>query len=134
MTGVNPTRMGTLSPLGARREPAPAVRSRGLTNSSMPKLIRLSAVPRNAMARPAGTNHHQAPCARACWPCAQNRIVPQFQVETDEMPMKASVISDSTAKMTVPTKLDAMIAVRFGRISNSTIRQVCSPVALAAST
>ena len=33
------------------------------------------------------------------------------------MPMKASVISDMTAKMTVPTKPDAMIAVRFGRIS-----------------
>ena len=71
------------------------------------------------MARPAGTNHHQAPCARACWPCAQNRIVPQFQSEIDETPMKARVISDMTAKMTVPTKLDAMIAVRFGRISKS---------------
>ena len=50
------------------------------------------------------------------------------------MPMKASVISDITAKMTVPTKPEAMIAVRFGRISKTMIRQVDSPVARAAST
>ncbi len=40
------------------------------------------------------------------------------------MPMKASVISDRTAKITVPTKPEAMTAVRFGRISNGMIRQV----------
>ena len=40
------------------------------------------------------------------------------------MPMNASVISDITAKITVPTKPDAMIAVRFGRISKMMIRQV----------
>ena len=61
-------------------------------------------------------------------------MVPQFHDETDEMPMKARVISESTAKMTVPTKPEAMIAVRFGRISKTMIRQVVSPVARAAST
>jgi hypothetical protein len=36
--------------------------------------------------------------------------------------------------MTVPTKFDAMIAVRFGRTSKPMIRHVRSPVARAAST
>ena len=82
-TGVKPTRIRTVWPEAVLTLVLPALRSRGLTNSSMPKLISDSAVPRNAMARPAGTNHHQAPWARACWLCAQNRIVPQFQLEID---------------------------------------------------
>ncbi len=131
---MKPTRIATVRPSAVRIRVRPPVRSRGLTNSSMPKLISASAVPSSAMASPAGTNHHQAPCARACWPCAQNRIVPQFHDETDETPMNARVISDMTAKMTVPTKPEAMIAVRFGRISKPMIRQVRSPVARAAST
>ena len=100
----------------------------------MPKLISDSAVPRNAIASPAGTNHHEAPWARACWLCAQKRMVPQFHSEMVEIPMKARVISDITAKITVPTKPEAMIAVRFGMISAVMIRQVLSPVARAAST
>ena len=86
------------------------------------------------MATPGGTNHHQAPCARACWLCAQNRMAPQFHSDTPGTPMNASVISDSTAKITVPMKLAAITAVRFGRISNPMIRQVDSPVARDAST
>jgi hypothetical protein len=131
---VKPTRIRSLCPDAVFTRVRPLLRNRGLTNSSMPKFTSARAVPSSAMATPAGTNHHQAPCARACWPWAQNRMVPQFHVEIDEMPMKASVISDRTAKMTVPTKPDAMIAVRLGRISKRMMRQVFSPVARAAST
>src|SRR5690349_8567979 len=99
-TGVKPMRMRTVRPELVLILVLPALRSRGLTNSSIAKLISESAVPRIAMARPAGTNHHQAERASACWPCAQNRIVPQFQVLLEVMPMKARVISESTAKMT----------------------------------
>ena len=99
----------------------------------MPKFSSESAVPSSAIARPAGTNHHQAPCASASWLCAQYSIVPQFHSDTFEMPTKARVISESTVNTTVPTKPEAMIAVRFGRISKPMIRQVLSPVARAAS-
>lgn len=61
-------------------------------------------------------------------------MVPQFQSEPPPMPMNARVISVITAKMTVPTKLLAITAVRLGRISKMMIRQVFSPVARAAST
>lgn len=126
--GVKPTRIRTL-------QDAPvSVRSRGLTNSSIPKLIRASDMPSSAMQSPAGTNHHHAPWASAWLDCAQNRTVPQFQLEMSATPMKARVISDRIAKMTVPTKPDAMTAVRFGRTSKRMIRQVDSPVARAAST
>lgn len=125
---MKPTRIRTF-----REEPV-AVRRRGLTNSSMPKLMRESAVPSRAMHRPTGTNHHQAPWARAWLDCAQKSTVPQFQWEMSATPMKARVISESTAKMTVPTNPDAMTAVRFGMTSNRMIRQVDSPVARAAST
>ncbi len=50
------------------------------------------------------------------------------------MPMNESVMSESTAKPTVPTNPAAMIAVRFGRISAVMMRQVRSPFARAAST
>lgn len=64
----------------------------------------------------------------------QKRTVPQFQCEMSATPMKARVISVRTAKMTVPTKPEAITAVRFGMISKRMIRQVDSPVARAAST
>src|SRR5882672_9262015 len=56
--------------------PMPAWRSRGLMNSSMPKLTNDSAVPMSAIASPAGTNHHQEPVSSALSACAQYRIVP----------------------------------------------------------
>ena len=45
------------------RAHARTFRRRGFAYSSIPKLIRASAVPSSAMHRPAGTNHHHAPCA-----------------------------------------------------------------------
>jgi hypothetical protein len=55
-------------------------------------------------------------------------------LDSPETPTNASVISDITAKITVPTKLDAITAVRFGMISKKMSRHVDSPVARAAST
>ena len=46
------------------------------------------------MHSPAGTNHHQAPWARAWLDCAQKSMVPQFQWEMSATPMKARVISE----------------------------------------
>src|SRR5690349_14284552 len=63
-TGVKPIRMRTVCPDAVLILDLPMLRSRGLTNSSMPKLTRDNAVPSSAIASPAGTNHHQAPCAR----------------------------------------------------------------------
>lgn len=54
---------------------SPAERRRGLTYSSMPKLMSESATPMIAMQSPAGTyHHHSRGNAPFCW--AQNRIVP----------------------------------------------------------
>jgi len=86
------------------------------------------------MHRPAGTNHHHAPSPSAWLLCAQNRIVPQFQVDSETTPTNDSVICSITAKITVPTKPDAITAVRFGSTSKTMIRQVRSPDARAAST
>ena len=101
---------------------SPAERSRGLTYSSMPKLISDSATPSSAMQRPAGTYHHQK-SGKAPFCCAQNRMVPQLRLVIGMTPMNASVVRPSTAAVTVPTKLEAMIAMRFGSISTVMIRQ-----------
>src|SRR5215472_97926 len=62
-------------PVAARAErrvvAIPAERSRGFTNSSMPKLIIARPAPTKAMHRPGGTNHHQAPDCSAESACAQ---------------------------------------------------------------
>ena len=58
--------------------------------------------------------------------------MPQFQLAIDVTPMKANVIWARMANITVLTKLDAMIAVRFGIVSKPMIRHVDSPVARAA--
>ena len=110
------------------------MRRRGLTNSSIPKLMSVSAMPSRAMSRPAGTNHHHAPRCRASCACAQYRTVPQFHSLVGVMPTNESVIWDRTANPTVPTKPAAMMAVRLGRISAEMIRHVLSPLARAAST
>ena len=131
---MNPTRMRTGLPFEVRARASSPTRSRGLAHSSIPKLSSASAVPRMAMAIPAGTNHHQAPCASACWLSAENRMVPQFQSDIPGTPMKASVISAITANITVPMKLAATGAIRLGMISNPMSRHAGSPTALAAST
>ncbi len=76
-TGVRPSwgRRGSPARRAARREtpPDPAPRSRGLTNSSIPKLSSASPVPNNPTASPGGRNHHHSRCTcwAACALCAQ---------------------------------------------------------------
>ena len=132
-TGVKPMR-GRMPRLRRVRAFMPTLRSRGLTNSSIPKLMSVRAMPTSAMHRPAGTNHHQAPRCSARLFCAPYRMVPQFQSLGSPMPMKASVVCVSTANTTVATKPEAMMAVRFGMISAVMMRHVLSPLARAAST
>src|ERR1700729_951190 len=96
-TGVRPSTGRPGSP--ARRARRPAMppeppRSRGLTNSSIPKLSSASPVPNSPTASPGGTNHHHSRCT--CWaawaPCAQYSIVPQLQWEVLITPRKDSAV------------------------------------------
>src|SRR5205823_8521186 len=92
-TGVTPSLnwrgTGPTAYLFTRLRVRPAARSRGLMNSSMPKLSSASAVPRKATARPGGSHHHQYPLTSALALCAQNSIVPQFQCAGLTRPRKA---------------------------------------------
>ena len=63
----------------ALRLVSPADRSRGLMNSSMPKLSSARAVPSSATASPGGMYHHQYPLTWAFTDWAQNSMPPQLQ-------------------------------------------------------
>ena len=78
-------------------------------------------MPTSAMHRPAGRYHHHL-SGKALLLCAQNRIVPQFQLLIGVTPTNARVVWMRIAATTVPTKLDAMTAMRFGSISTAMIR------------
>ena len=84
-----------------------------------------------AMQSPAGTYHHHRR-GKAPFCCAQNRMVPQFRLLTGITPMKARVVRPRMAAVTVPTKLEAMSAMRFGSISTVMMRRSGSPFARAA--
>ncbi len=114
--------------------PMPACRSRGLMNSSMPKLTSDRAVPIRAMARPAGPNHHHELVSSALSAWAQYRIVPHDHCVTSVRPRNARLAWVRMAPVTVPRKDAAITASWLGRMSRRMIFDVRSPVARAAST
>ena len=65
---------------------------------------------------------------------AQNRMVPQFQLLIGVTPTNARVVWARIAATTVPTKLEAMTARRFGSISTAMMRKSGSPLTRAACT
>jgi hypothetical protein len=89
--------------------------------------MRERAAPRMAMHRPGGTNHHQAPLARASAFWAKYSIVPQVRFDGSSRPMNASPAWVRTAKITAKMNCETMMATAFGRISTSTMRQRLSP-------
>lgn len=92
-----------------RRWRARVVRSLGLTISSMEKFNKARPIPSNAIQRPGGTNHHQAPSVNACALWVQYSIVPQLHWEMFTRPKKAKLACVIMAKMTVSKKPDATI-------------------------
>src|SRR5258708_19435361 len=78
-TGVTPTADPSLIPAFlAARAVSPAVRSRGLMNSSIPKLSRASPVPSNATQIPGGAHHHHQPPRTALFAKPSRSISPPF--------------------------------------------------------
>ena len=78
-TGVSPRVVPTLMPafLAALRD-SPAVRRRGLMNSSMPKLRSARPVPSMATKSPGGAHHHHHPPRMALLAKPSRSISPQF--------------------------------------------------------
>src|SRR5438132_9808201 len=78
-TGVTPTAVPSLIPaFFAARAVSPAVRRRGLMNSSIPKLRRASPVPSRATQIPGGAHHHHQPPRTALLANPSRSISPQF--------------------------------------------------------
>src|SRR2546423_2272945 len=77
-TGVIPKTGLRLSPAFRARLESPAVRSRGLMNSSIPKLRSARPVPSRATKRPGGAHHHHQPPRIALLAKPSRSISPQF--------------------------------------------------------
>ena len=63
----------------AARRDSPALRSRGLMNSSMPKLRSARPVPSKATQMPGGAHHHHQPLRMALLAKPSRSMSPQFQ-------------------------------------------------------
>src|SRR5260370_7678973 len=85
MTGVTPSVVLVLIPAFlAAFAVSPAVRSRGLMNSSIPKLMRARPVPSAATHMPGGAHHHHQPPRTALLANPSRSISPQFQSPAGE--------------------------------------------------
>src|SRR5690242_12937648 len=79
VTGVRPNVVLTCAPaLRAALADSPAVRSRGLMNSSIPKFTRARPVPSSATQMPGGAHHHHQPPRTALLAKPSRSISPQF--------------------------------------------------------
>ena len=140
-TGVKPSVERRLMPafFAVRRE-RPAARSRGLMNSSMPKLSNARPVPSRAMQIPGGAHHHHQPPRTALLAKPSRNISPQFHSPGGEdvgepaSPRNAMATYAPIAESAVKRNDAATIGIKLGRTSTRMIRAGLSPETLAAST
>src|SRR5260370_27090940 len=141
MTGVTPSVVLVLIPaFRAAFAVSPAVRSRGLMNSSIPKLMRARPVPSAATHMPGGAHHHHQPPRTALLANPSRSISPQFQSPAGEpvgapaSPRNARATYAAMALRVVNRNDAATIGMRLGSISTRMIRHGPSPETLDAST
>src|SRR5260370_4063236 len=141
MTGVTPSVVLVLIPAFlAALAVSPAVRSLGLMNSSIPKLIRARPVPSTATHRPGGAHHHHQPPRTALLAKPSRNISPQFHspggddVGDPARPRKARATYAPIAERLVKRNEAATIGMRLGSTSARMMRSRPSPDTLAAST